>query len=76
MVTYDSRVFLGSSRGALLLDRDAHARKQAPPRGTLRRRLGLRRGNCAGRRLDSTTTEEEGDWPSTEGEETDCTLSQ
>ena len=33
-------------------------RRQAPPRATLRRSLGLRGGNCAGRRLDSTTKEE------------------
>ena len=39
-------------------------------RATLHRSLGLRGGNCAGRRLDSTT-KEEGDWPSTGGEETD-----
>ena len=34
---------------------------------------GLSGGICAGRRLDSTT-EEEGDWPSTGGEGTDWTL--
>ena len=34
------------------------------------RSLGLRGGNCAGRRLDSTT-KQEGDLPSTGGEETD-----
>ena len=62
--------FLGSSGGAAMLNRDARARRQAPPRATLRRSLGLRGGNCAGRRLDSTTKEEE-DWPSTDGEETD-----
>ena len=46
-----------------MLNRDARARRQAPPRATLRRSLGLRGGNCAGRRLDSTTkkeSEEEG----------------
>ena len=53
-----------------MLNRDARALRQAPPRATLRRSLGLSGGNCAGRRLDSTT-EEEGDWPSTGGEETD-----
>ena len=56
-----------------MLNRDARARRQAPPRATLRRSLGLRGGDCAGRRLDSTT-KEEGDWSSTGGEETDCTL--
>ena len=30
-----------------MLNRDARARKQAPPRATLRRSLGLRGGNCA-----------------------------
>ena len=58
MVTYDSRVFLSSGGGAATLNRDARARRQAPPRATLRRSLGLRGGNCAGRRLDSTTKEE------------------
>ena len=53
-----------------MLNRDARARRQAPPRPTLRRSLGLRGGNCAGRRLDSTTKEEI-DWPSMGGEETD-----
>ena len=57
-------------RGAAMLNRDARARRQAPPRATLRRSLGLRGGKCAGRRLDSTT-KEEGDWPSTGGKETD-----
>ena len=66
---YDSRVFLGSSGGAAMLNRDARARKQAPPRATLRHSLGLRRRNGAGRRLNSTT-KKEGDWPSTGGEET------
>ena len=70
MVTYDSRVFLGSSGGAAMLNRDARARRQAPPRATLRRSLGWRGRNGAGRRLDSTT-KEEGDRPSTGGEETD-----
>ena len=70
MVTYDSRVSLGSSGGAAMLNWDARARRQAPPRATLRRSVGLRGGDCAGRRLDSTT-KEEGDWPSTGGEETD-----
>ena len=69
-VTYDSRVFLGSSGGAAMLDRDARSRRQAPPRATLRRSLGLRGENCAGRRLVSATTEE-GYWPSTGVEETD-----
>ena len=50
--TYDSLVFLGSSGGAAMLGRDARARRQTPPRATLRRSLGLRRGNCAGKRLD------------------------
>ena len=59
-------------RRAAMLNRDARAPRQAPPRATLRRSLGLRGGNCAGRRLDSTTNEE-GDWPSTGGKETDCT---
>ena len=58
MVTYDSRVFFGSSGEAAMLNRDARARRQAPPRATLRRSLGLIGGNCAGRRLDSTTKEE------------------
>ena len=58
MVTYDSRVFLGSSGGAAMLNRDARARGQMPPRATLRRSLGLRGGNCASSRLDSTTKEE------------------
>ena len=31
-----------------MLNRDARARRQAPPRATLRRSLGLRGGNCAG----------------------------
>ena len=53
-----------------MLNRDARARKQAPPRATLRRGLGLRGRNCAVRRLDSTT-KEEGEWPSTGGKETD-----
>ena len=53
-----------------MLNRDACARRQAPPRATLRRSLGLRGRNGAGRRLDSTT-KEEGDWPSTGGKETD-----
>ena len=51
-------------------NRDARARSQAPLRATLRRILGLRGGNCAGRRLDSTT-KEVGDLPSTGGEKTD-----
>ena len=38
-----------------MLNRDARARRQAPPRATLLRSLGLREGNCAGRRLDLTT---------------------
>ena len=63
-------VFLGSSGGAAMLNRDVRARRQAPPRGTLRRSLGLRRGDCDGRRLHSTT-KEGGDWPSTGREETD-----
>ena len=70
MVTYDSRVFLGSSGGAAMLHRGARARRQTPPRATLRRSLGLRGGDCAGRMLDSTT-KEEGNWSSTGGEETD-----
>ena len=70
MATYDSRVILGSSVEAAMLDRNARARRQAPPRATLRRSLGVRGGDCAGKRLDSTT-KEEGDWPSTGGEETD-----
>ena len=41
-----------------MLNRDARARRQAPPRATLRRSLGLRGGDCAGRRQDSTTKEE------------------
>ena len=49
---------LGSSGGAAMLNRDARARRLAPPRATLQRSLGLRGGNCAGRRLDSTTKEE------------------
>ena len=58
MVTYDSRVFLGISGGAAMLNRDARARGQAPPRATLRRSLVLSGGNWAGRKLDSTTKEE------------------
>ena len=69
-VTYDSSVFWGSSGGAAMLNREARARRQSPPRATLRHRLGLRGGNCDGGRLDSTM-KEEGDWPSTGGEETD-----
>ena len=57
MVTYDSRLFLGNSGGAAMLNRDARAPRQAPPRATLRRSLGFRGENCAGRRLDSTTKE-------------------
>ena len=53
-----------------MLNQDARTRRQAPPRATLQRSLGLRGGNCADRRLNSTT-EEEVDWPSTGGEETD-----
>ena len=68
MVTNDSRAFLGSSGGAAMRTRNARARRQAQV--TLRPSLGLREGNCARRRLDSTT-KEEGDWPSTGGEETD-----
>ena len=41
MVTYDLRVFLVSSGGAAKLNRDARARKQAPPRATLLRSLGF-----------------------------------
>ena len=67
MVTYDSRVVLGSSGGAAMLNRDARARRQSPLRATLRRSRGLRGGNCAGRRMDSMT-KEEGDWPWTGGE--------
>ena len=73
MATYDSRVFLGSSGGTAMLDREARARRQAPPQAILRRSPGLRGGNCARRGLHSTT-KEEGDWASTSGEETDCTL--
>ena len=51
-------VFLCSSGGAAMLNRDVRARRQAPPRGTLRRSLGLRGGDCDGRRLHSTTKEE------------------
>ena len=57
-----------------MLNRDVPARRQAPPRATLRHSLGLRGGNCAGRRLDSTT-KEKGDCPSTGGEEKDIELS-
>ena len=60
---------LGSSGVAAMFYRDARARWQAPPRATLRRSHGLRERNAAGRRLGSTT-KEEGDWPSTGGEET------
>ena len=42
MVTYNRRVFLGSSGGVAMLNRDARARRQAPPRATLWRSLGLR----------------------------------
>ena len=65
MVTYDWRVCLGSSAGAPMLNRDAFAQRQAPPRATRRRSLCLRGGDWAGRRLDST--KEEGDRPSTGG---------
>ena len=58
MVTDDLRVLSGSSGGAAMRSRDTRARRQAPPRTTLRRSLVLRRGNCAGGRLDSTTKEE------------------
>ena len=54
MITYDSRVFLGSRGGAAMLSRNGRARMQAPPRATLRHRLALSGGKCAGRRLDST----------------------
>ena len=54
---HDSLVVLGSSGGAAMLNRDARARRQARPRATLRRSIGLRGGSCAGRRLDSTTKE-------------------
>ena len=70
MVTYNSRVVLGSSGGVAMLNRDARARRQAPPRATLWRSLGLRGGNCAGRRMDSTAKENI-DGPSTDGKETD-----
>ena len=53
-----------------MLNRDDRARRQAPPRATLRRSLGLRGGDCDGRRLDSKR-KEEGNWPSTGAEETD-----
>ena len=56
-----------------MLNRDARARRRAQPRATLRRSLGVRERNGAGRRLD-LTTKEEGDWPSTGGEETDWIL--
>ena len=72
MVTYDSSVIFGSSGGASVLNRDVRARRQAPPRATLLRSLGLSGENCAGSRLDSTT-KEEGDRMSTGGEETDRT---
>ena len=58
MVNYDSRVFLGSSGRAATLNRDDRARRQAPPRATLRCSLALSGGNCSGRRQDSTTKEE------------------
>ena len=51
-------------------NRDVRARNQTPPQATLRPSLGLRGRNGAGRRLDSTTNEE-GDWPSTGGKEAD-----
>ena len=70
MVTYDSRIFSGSGGGAAMLDRDARARRHAPPRATLQRSRGLRERNSAGRRLD-LTTKEDGDGPLTGGEETD-----
>ena len=58
MVTYDSRVFLGSSSGAAKC-RDARARsRRHHERATLWRSLGVSGGKCAGRRLDSTTDEE------------------
>ena len=38
-----------------MLNQDPRARRQALPRATLRRSLGFRGENCAGRRLDSTT---------------------
>ena len=53
-----------------MFNRDARASRQALPRTTLRRSVGLSGVNCAGRKLDSTT-KEEGDWASTGGEETD-----
>ena len=46
MVTYDSRVCLGSSGAAAMLNRDARARRQAPPRATLRRGLGCEEGTA------------------------------
>ena len=70
MVNNDSRVVLVGSGGTAMINRDARAWRQAPPRATRRRSLGLRGRKGADRRLDSTT-KEEGDWPSTGGEETD-----
>ena len=50
--------WLDTREEAAMLSRDVRARMQAPPQATLRRSLGLSGGNCAGRRLDSTTKEE------------------
>ena len=69
MVTYDSRV----SEGAAMLNRDARAWRQVPPRAPLRPSHGFLERNCADRRLDSTA-KKAGDWASTGGEETDRTL--
>ena len=52
-----------------MLNRDSRARRQAPPQAKLRRSHDLSRGDCAGKRLGSTT-KEEGDWASTAGNET------
>ena len=41
-----TRVVLGRSGGAAMLNRDARARRQVPPRATLPRSLGLSEGTA------------------------------
>ena len=64
--------FAGSSGSAAMHNRDGCARRQAPSRTKQRLGLSLHRGNCAVRRLDSTT-KPEGDRASTTVIEMGCT---